>query len=109
MCHFDLLIGGRQKNKINLQTTIPVLYCFTKNILLKNIHFQYPGSDYKALKGINLDIKKNTIIGLVGETGSGKSTTIDIISRLLIFQKGTFEIDGKDISSVDIKSWQNLE
>ena len=80
---------------------------FKKNILLKNIHFQYPGSDYKALKGINLDIKKNTIIGLVGETGSGKSTTIDIISRLLIFQKGTFEIDGKDISSVDIKSWQN--
>ena len=79
---------------------------FKKNIVLKNIHFQYPGSDFKALKGINLDIKKNTIIGLVGETGSGKSTTVDILSGLLNVQKGTFEIDGKDINSVDIKSWQ---
>lgn len=80
---------------------------FKKNIVLKNIHFQYPGSDFQALKGINLDIKKNNIIGLVGETGSGKSTTIDIISGLLRAQKGAFEIDGKNISSIDIKSLQN--
>ena len=62
---------------------------FKESIVLKDINFQYPGSDFQALKGINLDIKKNNIIGLVGETGSGKSTTIDIISGLLRAQKGT--------------------
>ena len=46
----------------------------------------------KALNGVNLTIKDGEIFGLVGETGSGKSTTIDIISGLLRFQKGTFEI-----------------
>ena len=77
-----------------------------KNIFLKNIYYNYPNASKTALKNINLNIPVNKTIGLVGATGSGKTTTIDVILGLLEPEKGTLEVDGKIINASNKRSWQ---
>ena len=75
-------------------------------IMLKNIHYNYPNTSRTALKDISLTIPSKSIVGLVGATGSGKTTTVDIILGLLEAQKGTLEVDGKIITKQNSRSWQ---
>ena len=77
-----------------------------EKITLKNIYYNYPNTSRVALKNLNLSVIANTTVGLVGPTGSGKTTTVDIILGLLIAQKGTLEVDGKKISKQKIRAWQ---
>ena len=77
-----------------------------KSIELKNISYSYPNSERTALKDINILIPSNSTIGLVGATGSGKTTTVDIILGLLEAQNGNLEIDGKIINKQNSRSWQ---
>ena len=77
-----------------------------KSITLKNIHYNYPNASRTVLKEINLNISAKTTVGLVGTTGSGKTTTVDIILGLLEAQKGTLEVDGKIITKQNSRSWQ---
>jgi ABC-type multidrug transport system fused ATPase/permease subunit len=79
---------------------------FNKAIILKNIHYNYPNSSRVALRDINLTIPSKASVGLVGATGCGKTTLVDIILRLLEPQKGTLEIDGKVISEQNASTWQ---
>ena len=79
---------------------------FNKTITLKNIHYNYPNSSLKALKNISLNIDINSTVGLVGATGSGKTTLIDVILGLLEPQDGSLEIDGKMITKLNTRSWQ---
>lgn len=84
------------------------IIAFNKSISLKEIYFNYPGSLRTALKNINIKIPVNTTVGLVGATGSGKTTTVDIILGLLEGQKGKLEVDGKTITKHNSSSWQKL-
>ena len=77
-----------------------------KTIVLNNVHYNYPNSARTALKNINLTIPAKSTIGLVGATGSGKTTTVDIILALLAPQKGTLEVDGQVITMQNARSWQ---
>ena len=77
-----------------------------KAITLKNIHYSYPNASRTALKDINLSIPAKSSVGLVGTTGSGKTTTVDIILGLLEPQKGTLEVDGQIITKQNTRSWQ---
>ncbi|WP_240704610.1 ABC transporter ATP-binding protein [Candidatus Pelagibacter sp. FZCC0015] len=79
---------------------------FNKTINLKSVDYNYPNSSIKALKNININIPINSTVGLVGATGSGKTTLIDIILGLLEPQNGSLEIDGKLITKFNTKSWQ---
>ena len=81
---------------------------FKKSIDLKNIDYIYPESSRTNLKNINISIKSNSTIGLVGPTGSGKTTTVDIILGLLDPKKGTLEVDGKKIDKNNKRAWQYL-
>ena len=74
-------------------------------ITLKNIYYNYPNSSKIILKNINLSISAKTTVGLVGTTGSGKTTTVDIILSLLKPQKGTLEIDDQVITNQNSKAW----
>jgi len=79
---------------------------FNKKIILKDVHYAYPNSSRAAIKDINLTIPAKSTVGFVGTTGSGKTTTVDIILGLLEPQKGTLEIDGKLIKKQNSRSWQ---
>lgn len=79
---------------------------FNKNISLKNINFQYPNSSKNALNNINLEILINSSVGIMGATGSGKTTIVDIILGLLYPQKGNLLVDGKIVSKENLKYWQ---
>ena len=81
---------------------------FEKNIRLKNVNYQYPNSLKPALQDIELTIPAQTKVGIIGSTGSGKTTLVDIILGLLAPQKGILEIDGVEINKENIKSWQKL-
>ncbi len=75
-------------------------------ISLKNINFRYSDKDPILFKNINFKIKCGTTIGLIGESGAGKTTLINIILGLIRPNSGSIEIDGANIEE-NIKNWQN--
>lgn len=77
------------------------------SIALNNIHLSYPGKEEKALNGLNIDIPVNQVIGLVGASGSGKSTAIDVLLGLIQPQQGQLEVDGNTLDGEQLRSWQN--
>jgi ATP-binding cassette, subfamily B, bacterial PglK len=79
---------------------------FNKIITLKNVNYNYPNTSRTILKNINLSIFAKTTVGLIGTTGSGKTTMVDIILGLLEAQMGTLEIDGQIITKQNSRAWQ---
>jgi ABC-type multidrug transport system fused ATPase/permease subunit len=79
---------------------------FEQEIRLANIVFSYPNTNKDIIKNQSLVIKNNTSIALVGATGCGKTTFIDIILCLLEAQSGAICIDGITINDTNRKSWQ---
>ena len=77
-----------------------------KKIILNHIHYNYPNSSKTVIKDISLSIPARSTIGIVGPTGSGKTTTVDIILGLLEPKKGTLEIDNIIINKENYRSWQ---
>ncbi len=75
-------------------------------ITLKGINYNYPNASKTALKDIELSIPAKSTVGFVGATGSGKTTTVDIILGLLEAQEGTLQVDGKIINKQNRKKWQ---
>lgn len=74
------------------------------NIELKNLSFSYPGSDKNALNNINLTIKKGSTIGIIGKTGSGKTTLMNLLLKLYNASDGTIFFDGNDINDYKLSS-----
>lgn len=74
----------------------------TGHIRLKGVSFTYPGADRPAVTGIDLDVPAGTMLGLVGETGSGKTTLAALIARLHDPSSGTVSIDGIDIRDMGL-------
>ena len=77
-----------------------------KKITLNQICYHYPNTSRMALKDINFNVSAGTTVGLVGVTGSGKTTTVDIILGLLEAQKGSLEVDGQVITKDNCRAWQ---
>ena len=68
-------------------------------VRFRNVTFAYEGSDEPALTDISFSVKKGETIGIIGGTGSGKSTLINLIPRFYQYQKGEILIDGVEVSS----------
>jgi ABC-type bacteriocin/lantibiotic exporter with double-glycine peptidase domain len=79
---------------------------FQHALCLKNIVFHYPNSDKEVIRGQSLTIKANTSIALVGATGCGKTTLVDIVLGLLLPQEGGIFVDDMRIDDENRKSWQ---
>ncbi len=80
--------------------------CFRKTLLLNNIHYHYPNSEKTALANVNINLQRHSIIGIVGTSGAGKTTLIDIILGLLTPSQGSLVVDGLDITKNNIQTWQ---
>ena len=74
------------------------------NIEFKNVYFEYPESGIKALNNISFSIQSGKTLAIVGKTGSGKSTIVQLLSRLYDVNKGEILIDGKKINEINLNS-----
>jgi ATP-binding cassette subfamily B protein len=72
-------------------------------IEFRSLTFRYPGSDLDSLQDVSFIINSGESVGLVGRTGSGKTTLVDLLLRTYNVPDGTIFIDGKDINSVPIR------
>lgn len=79
---------------------------FSHRIELKNVSFKYSEDSTFVLENVNLVINKGDKVGFIGETGSGKSTLIDIIIGLLSPSDGMLLVDGKEINIKNRHLWQ---
>lgn len=91
------LLNKEMTLKVNNITYIEKKFDFSDDIKVNNLSYKYPLSDKFTLKNINLSIKKNTIIGVIGDSGSGKSTLINLLLGLLKPTKGSIEVNGVKI------------
>nr|XP_034375051.1 ATP-dependent translocase ABCB1 isoform X4 [Arvicanthis niloticus] len=74
------------------------------NLEFKNVHFNYPSrSEVKILKGLNLKVKSGQTVALVGNSGCGKSTTVQLMQRLYDPTEGVVSIDGQDIRTINVR------
>ena len=71
------------------------------NIEIKDLNFNYPGMLDKALENINMTIKKGETIGIIGTTGSGKTTLMNLLAKLYSVPRDKIFIDGRDINDIN--------
>ncbi|TNJ44578.1 ABC transporter ATP-binding protein [Tamlana fucoidanivorans] len=77
------------------------------NIAFKEVYFTYDDTNIQALKGISFDIKEGETLAILGKTGSGKSTILDLIGRLYDIDKGSILINGIEISQLNLTDLRN--
>ncbi|KAM5157179.1 ATP-binding cassette sub-family B member 5-like [Mantella aurantiaca] len=79
------------------------------DVQLRNIHFCYPSRpNVKVLQGFNLMVKSGQTVALVGQSGCGKSTTVQLLQRLYDPQEGEVLVDGHDIRSLNVRHYREL-
>ena len=93
-------------NKILTQNTVTPLK-FEKNIILRNIFFKYPDKKKFVLENINLNIKKGETIGIIGKSGEGKSTLVNIICGFIEPTQGTICVDDMNIQT-NLREWRAI-
>ena len=80
------------------------LTAFSGDISVKNLTFCYPETDTEILKNISFDITQGEMLGIVGRTGSGKSTLVNLLLRLYNVEKAAITISNKDILDIPLKT-----
>ena len=96
--------------KINVKDDESVKECplIKGEIEFKNLTFRYPDASYDALKNVNLKIEAGESVGIIGRTGSGKTTLVDLILRTYNVERGTLFIDGIDVNDIPIKNLRDF-
>lgn len=79
---------------------------FESHIRLENVSFSYGAGLPSVLRNVNLDIPKGAKLGIIGETGSGKSTFLDVVMGLVMPTQGFVTVDGVRLDESNIRQWQ---
>jgi len=83
------------------------LITFSQDIVFDNVSYKYPGSIKHSIKNLSFKIKRGKSIALIGESGSGKTTIVDLICGLLKPNNGLIMADGKNIFS-NLHEWRSM-
>ena len=113
------LIEMRARGKASLDRiaelleTAPVVYdrenatddrAIVGDIEMRDLTFRYPGGEYDVLKNVSFSIKAGENVGIIGKTGAGKTTMVDLLLRTYNVPDGTVLLDGRDINTIPIKT-----
>ncbi len=82
---------------------VPFTQC-SGRITFENVHFRYPGAVTEALKGISFETSPKELIAILGMTGSGKSTIVNLLPRFYDVTGGSVLIDGRDVRDFNLES-----
>ncbi|CAG2102554.1 unnamed protein product [Medioppia subpectinata] len=75
---------------------------FQGNVAFAAVHFHYPGRpEARVLRGLSLEVKSGQKVALVGASGCGKSTSVQLLERFYDVTRGAIHVDGRDVTSVD--------
>ncbi len=88
--------------KSDIETTIQYSTPIQGDIRFENVTFTYPDTQITALKEVSFHIPQGKNIAIIGRTGSGKSTILDLITRMYDVQQGHIFIDGRDVRSLNL-------
>jgi ATP-binding cassette, subfamily B, bacterial PglK len=96
-----------QKNISTKDSSDKELMPFESSIVLNDLSYNYPVGNISVLNNISLTIKKGSKVGIIGKTGSGKSTLVDIIMSLLIPRVGSIKVDNILVDRNNSQQWRN--
>ena len=96
-----LRIEPEIKNTINIHTEV------TGNINFENVSFTYDDTNIQALKNVSFEIKEGETLAILGKTGSGKSTILDLIGRLYDINGGTIKVNSINIDKHNLNDLRN--
>jgi ATP-binding cassette, subfamily B, bacterial PglK len=102
----ELIAASRHDDQERLQGYLRTLP-FRNQIQLKQVTYQYGSAAEPALDEVSLTLKRGQSIGIIGRSGAGKTTLIDMVLGLLTPSAGDITVDGRSIYS-DIRAWQNM-
>ena len=92
------------KEEPEIKNTTNILFDIKGNIEFKNVAYKYIDTGIEALKDISFNLKQGETLAIIGNTGSGKSTILDLIGRLYDVDSGTILIDNTPIKDVNLKA-----
>jgi ABC-type bacteriocin/lantibiotic exporter with double-glycine peptidase domain len=104
-------VESLHKDLINIRSDysedhVDACLSLNKAISLNNILYSYPNASQPTIKGLTFRIPARSTIGIVGATGSGKTTIVDIVLGLLEPQEGTLSVDDQVITASNLRQWQ---
>ena len=76
------------------------------SLKLEHVNYCYPGAEHPSLADFSLEVRVNTTVGIVGSSGAGKTTAVDIILGLLRPGTGHLRVDGAKIDNRNVRAWQ---
>ncbi len=98
------LLQYEVESKFNSKLLEPI--SFNKILEIKDLYFRYLNTDNDAIKNITFSLNRGEMLGIVGPTGCGKSTLVNLLIGLLRVSNGSIAVDGKDITPDLVNRWQ---
>jgi ABC-type bacteriocin/lantibiotic exporter with double-glycine peptidase domain len=101
----DLMLSSFPAETVRRWEDTPEPLPCAEKIEFRDVTYSYPGSESLVLKGLNLQIDANTTVGLVGTTGAGKTTLVDVLLGLLELKGGAILVDGQALGKDTYRNW----